>query len=152
MVLLIGLAKLYDSFLGCNNAILYNSEYYRAVLWLGVFLALMTILFNMWFIPRYGMQGAALATFLAVFIYNTCKLGYVKSKFDMWPFTKETFKVLCLILLVGALFYALQFPFHALVNIVLKTLLMTLMYVGVLYRFKISEDVFGVLKKFLGSK
>lgn len=152
VVLLIGLAKLYDSFLGCNNAILYNSEYYRAVLWLGVFLALMTILFNMWFIPRYGMQGAALATFLAVFIYNTCKLGYVKSKFDMWPFTKETFKVLCLILLVGALFYALQFPFHALVNIVLKTLLMTLMYVGVLYRFKISEDVFGVLKKFLGSK
>ncbi len=152
VVLLIGLAKLYDSFLGCNNAILYNSEYYRAVLWLGVFLAVMTILFNMWFIPRYGMEGAALATFLAIFIYNTCKLGYVKSKFDMWPFTKETFKVLCLILLVGALFYAFQFPFHPLVNILVKLLLMTAMYVGILYRFKISEDVFGALKKFLGRK
>lgn len=152
VVLLIGLARLYDSFLGCNNAILYNSEYYRAVLWLGVFLAVMTILFNMWFIPRYGMEGAALATFLAIFIYNTCKLGYVKSKFDMWPFTKETFKVLCLILLVGALFYAFQFPFHPLVNILVKLLLMTAMYVGVLYRFKISEDVFGALKKFLGRK
>lgn len=152
VVLLISLAKLYDSFLGCNNAILYNSEYYRAVLWLGVFLAVMTILFNMWFIPRYGMEGAALATFLAVFIYNTCKLGYVKAKFNMWPFTMETFKVLCLILLVGALFYTFQFPFHPLVNILVKLILMTAMYVGILYRFKISEDVFGALKKFLGRK
>lgn len=152
VVLLIGLIKLYDSFLGCNNAILYNSQYYRAVLWLGVFLAAMTILFNMWLIPRYGMEGAAMASFLAVFIYNTCKLGYVKAKFNMWPFTKETFKVLCLILLVGTLFYSFQFPFHPLVNILVKLLLMTAMYVGILYRFKISEDVFGALRKFLGKK
>lgn len=152
VVLLIGLVKLYDSFLGCNNAILYNSQYYRAVLWLGIFLAAMTIVFNMWLIPRFGMEGAAMASFLAVFIYNTSKLGYVKAKFNMWPFTPETFKVLCLILVVGALFYAFQFPFHPLVNILIKLFLMTAMYVGVLYRFKISEDVFGALKKFLGRK
>lgn len=151
VVLLIGLIKLYDSLLGCNNAILYNSQYYKAVLWLGVFLAAMTIVFNMWLIPRYGMEGAAMASFLAVLIYNTCKLGYVKAKFNMWPFTAETFKVLCLILLVGALFYLLQFPFHPLVNILVKLLLMTAMYLGILYRFKISEDVFGALKKFLGN-
>jgi len=148
-VLLIGLVKLYDSFLGCNNAILYNSKYYRTVLWLGVFLAGMTILFNIWLIPRYGMEGAAIATFLAVFIYNTCKVAYVKAKFNMWPFTAETFKVLCLILLVGALFYVFQFPFHPLVNILIKLLLMSAMYIGILYRFKISEDVFGILSRFL---
>ncbi|MBM1107383.1 oligosaccharide flippase family protein [Aurantibacter crassamenti] len=152
VVLLIGLVKLYDSFLGCNNAILFNSEYYRATLWLGVFLAAMTILFNMWLIPKYGMEGAAMASFLAVFIYNTSKLAYVKLKFNMWPFTKETFKVIGLILLVGTLFYTFQFPFHPLVNILLKLVLMTAMYVGILYRFKISEDVFGVLKKFLNRK
>lgn len=150
VVLMIGLAKLYDSLLGCNNAILFNSEYYRMVLWLGVFLAAMTILFNMWLIPRYGMDGAALATFLAIFIYNSGKLGYVKAKFNMWPFTKESLKVFGLIVVVGALFFALQFPFHPLVNILLKLILMTAMYVGILYRFKISEDVFGALKKFLG--
>ncbi len=152
VVLLIGLAKLFDSLLGCNNAILYNSEYYRTVLVFGVILAILTILFNMWFIPLYGIEGAAIATFLAVFIYNGCKLVYVKSKFGMWPFTKETFKVFCLILLVGALFFALQFPFHPLINILLKVTLMTAMYIGVLYRFKISEDVFGALKNFLGGK
>ncbi|MRH99720.1 oligosaccharide flippase family protein [Kriegella sp. EG-1] len=152
VVLLIGLIKLYDSFLGCNNAILFNSEYYRAVLWLGAFLAAMTILFNMWLIPEFGMDGAAMASFLAVFIYNTCKLVYVKTKFNMWPFTKETFKVTALIVLVGALFSSFQFNFHPLINISLKLFLMTTMYIGILYRFRISEDVFGVLHRFLGKK
>jgi len=39
-----------------------------------------------------------------------------------------------------------------LINIILKSLLIIAMYIGVLYRFKISEDVFGVLSKYLGSK
>jgi O-antigen/teichoic acid export membrane protein len=152
IVLLIGLAKLFDAMLGNNNAILYNSDHYRAILFLGVFLAICTILFNWYLIPRIGIEGAALATFIAVFIYNFLKLLYVKHKLDLQPFTKETFKVIFLIVIVCALFYALQFPFHPLVNIALKSLLIIAMYVGVLYRFKISEDVFGVLSKYLGPK
>lgn len=152
IVLLIGLAKLFDAMLGNNNAILYNSDHYRAILFLGVFLAISTILFNWFLIPRIGIVGAALATFVAVFIYNLLKLLYVKQKLDLQPFTKETFKVIFLILLVFAIFYALQFPFHPLVNIALKSLLIIALYIGVLYRFKISEDVFGVLSKYLGPK
>jgi len=152
IVLLIGLAKLFDAMLGNNNAILYNSDHYRAILFLGVFLAISTILFNWYLIPRIGIVGAALATFVAVFIYNLLKLLYVKQKLDLQPFTKETFKVIFLIVLVCAIFYALQFPFHPLINIALKSLLIIAMYIGVLYRFKISEDVFGVLSKYLGPK
>ncbi len=152
IVLLIGLAKLFDAMLGNNNAILYNSDHYKAILFLGVFLAICTILFNWYLIPRIGIEGAALATFIAVFIYNLLKLLYVKKKLDLQPFTKETFKVIFLLLLVCALFYALQFPFHPLINIALKSLLILAVYVGVLYRFKISEDVFSVLSKYLGPK
>ncbi|MGB5646701.1 polysaccharide biosynthesis C-terminal domain-containing protein [Muriicola sp.] len=152
IVLLIGLAKLFDAMLGNNNAILYNSDHYRAILFLGVLLAICTILFNWYLIPRIGIEGAALATFMAIFIYNLLKLIYVKYTLDLQPFTMESFKVIFLIILICALFFALQFPFHPLLNIALKSLLITAMYVGVLYRFKISEDVFGVLSKYLGSK
>jgi len=152
IVFWIGLAKVYDALLGNNNSILYNSDYYRSILGFGVLLALMAILFNWWLIPKYGLNGAAIASFSAFFIYNTIKLFYVKQKFGISPFTSETFKVVALLLLVAALFYYVQFPFHPILNIVLKSLLMTVMYVGVLYRFKISEDVFGILSKFLGRK
>ncbi len=149
IVFWIGLAKVYDALLGNNNSILYNSDYYRSVLAFGVLLAIMAILFNLWLIPKYGLNGAAIASFSAFFIYNTAKLIYVRKKFNIGPFTHDTVKVIALLLLIAVLFYYLQFPFHPILNITLKSLLMIAMYLGVLYRFKISEDVFGVLSKLL---
>ena len=149
VVTYIGLAKVFDALLGNNNAILFNSEHYKALLIMGVLLAVLTIFLNLWLIPLYGINGAALASFTAIAIYNTIKIVYVKRKFKMLPFSRDTFKVLALLTLVGSLFYFLQFPFHPIVNIALKCSLMSLMYIGILYRFKISEDVIGILTKWL---
>ncbi|NND78375.1 MAG: oligosaccharide flippase family protein, partial [Maribacter sp.] len=51
IVFLIGMAKVYDSLLGNNNAILFNSDYYRTLLVLGVLLAVLVVLLNFWLIP-----------------------------------------------------------------------------------------------------
>tara|TARA_R110002051_G_scaffold13808_4_gene45579 strand:- start:6508 stop:7962 length:1455 start_codon:yes stop_codon:yes gene_type:complete len=149
IVFWIGLAKVYDSLLGNNNSILYNSDYYRSILFFGVLLAGLAVIFNLWLIPTYGIDGAAIASFTAFFIYNTLKLAYVKAKFKMVPFTHETRKVLALLLVVGVLFSIFSLPFHPVVNIVIKSVLMIVVYIGVLYRFKISEDVYGFLNKYL---
>lgn len=149
IVFWIGLAKVYDALLGNNNSILFNSDYYRSILFFGVLLAVLAILFNLWLIPTYGINGAAIASFSAFFIYNSLKLGYVKSKFKIVPFTHETLKVFMLLLIIGVLFSFVSFSFHPIINIALKSIIMTLIYVVVLYRFKISEDVYGVLNKFL---
>jgi O-antigen/teichoic acid export membrane protein len=152
IVFWLGLAKVYDSVIGNNNAIMYNSDYYYSVLAIGVLLAIFAILFNLWLIPKYGLDGAAIASFLAFFIYNTIKLLYVKFKFQMSPFTSETFKVLVLLIAIAAIFYYVRFPFHPVINIVLKSMLMSILYLGVLYRFRISEDVFGMFNRFLKRK
>ena len=149
IVFWIGLAKVFDSILGNNNSILFNSNYYRSILFFGVILAVLAILFNLWLIPNYGLDGAAIASFSAFLIYNTLKLGYVKAKFEIIPFTNETLKVFALLVFLGALFAPFNFSFHPVINIILKSLLISVMYLGVLYRFKISEDVYGVLQKFL---
>ncbi len=86
-----------------------------------------------------------MATFIAIALYNTAKLIFVWKKFKIAPFTRDTGKILALLLFMGVLFYALQFPFHPVLNIILKSVLMLLMYAGVLYRFKISEDIFAYL-------
>ena len=149
IVFWIGLAKVYDALLGNNNSILFNSDYYRSILFFGVLLAILAILFNLWLIPTYGIDGAAIASFSAFFIYNSLKIGYVKAKFKMLPFTQETLKVLALLLIIALLFSIISFSFHPIINIGLKSILMLLLYVGVLYQFKISEDVYGVLHKFI---
>jgi hypothetical protein len=50
VVFMIGLSKYFDLILGNNNAIIFNTKYYRAVLFLGVILVFLTVGLNMIFI------------------------------------------------------------------------------------------------------
>lgn len=149
IVFLIGLAKVMDSLLGNINSILYNSKYYKTVLVFGVCLAALTILLNFLLIPKLGMEGAAWASFVSIFIFNLVKLVFVKLKFGILPFTSATFKVFSTLVLLIVLFDFVQFQFHPLINIGLKSILVSVMYLGILYRFNISEDVSGILSKWL---
>lgn len=153
VVLLIGLAKIYDSVLGNINSILYNSKYYISVLWFAVLLAVFTVLFNLWLIPRQGILGAAYASFLAIFIYNSIKLWFVWAKFRLQPFSWETLKTVGILLVLGGAFYILPiFPSSPLLALVGKGLLFGLAYGLLLYAFSISEDLSGLIRKYLKRK
>ena len=149
VVFIVSLAKLYDNSLGNNNAILFNSEYYKMVLYFGVFLAITAIVLNIIFIPRYGIDGSALATFLAIVFYNTVKILFVKRKFNMQPFSAESLKI-CLLLVVSVLvMYFWDFPFHPILNIALKSTLIGILYFVSIYNLNVSEDVNEQIKRYL---
>ena len=152
VVFLVGIAKLYDCLMGCNNVVLFNSDYYRVVLLFGAILTVLTVILNVIFIPIYGMNGSAFATFLAISIYNTIKIYFVKVKFDMMPFDKNTGVVLILIIVCLLLFYFWEFPFHPILNIALKTVLVTTVYVLAILKLEVSEDISGMIKKYLNLK
>ena len=147
VVLLIGFAKLLDNLLGNNNAILFNSDHYRVVLVLGVLLAVLTIFLNMIFIPKFDIYGAAFATFMAMLLYNFSKIAYVKYKFNLLPFTINTLKAFVMILVLAGTFYFWDFPFHPIINIGLKSIIITAIYVLVLYKYNLSDDISAILKK-----
>jgi len=149
VVLMIGLVKLFDNILGNNNSILFNSDYYRVILLLGVILAICTALLNIIFIPQFGIKGAAYATCIAIFIYNTIKVLFVYTKFKILPFSVNTLKTLLLILVCGVGFYFWEFKFHPLLNIALKTLLIVGIYGIIVYRFNFSEDISALINKLL---
>ncbi|WP_299229250.1 polysaccharide biosynthesis C-terminal domain-containing protein [uncultured Psychroserpens sp.] len=152
VVFLISLAKLYDNLIGNNNAILFNSDYYRMVLIFGVVLAVCAIVLNMILIPLYGINGSALATFISILLYNTIKVFFVKHKFNMFPFTSETFKVLVLLIIFVLGFYFWEFSFNPYINIILKSIVVAVAYVFVIYKLKLSEDISETLEKYLKLK
>src|SRR5690606_10847868 len=80
VVFLISLAKLFDNRMGNNNAIIFNSDYYHMVLFFGLLLACLTVVLNMIFIPIWGLNGAAFATFFSLVIYNLTKIYFVYRK------------------------------------------------------------------------
>lgn len=149
VVLIVSLAKLYDNSLGNNNAILFNSDYYFMVLLFGIGLAIMAILLNLIFIPIYGIEGSAIATFLAVFMYNTIKILFVKQKFNMLPYSIHSLKLIGILLVLSMSFYFWDFQFYVILNISIKSILISGLYICIIYKLNVSDDVSQLIKKYL---
>ena len=145
IVFLISLVKLFDSSLGNNVSILFNSNYYHFVLYSGVALAVLAFVLNLWLIPIYGIYGAAYATFIAFFLYNLIKLIFVYLKFNIQPFTKKSIWIISLICVFLLLFYFWDFSYLPLVNIILKSIIIVIAYVSLTFVFRLSEDITGLL-------
>ena len=141
VVFAIGFSKYLDLILGNNNAIIFNSKYYRAVLFLGLLLAMSAVALNMYLIPRFGIDGAAIATLIAITLYSLAKLMFVVFKMKLFPFTRATLYSFAILLVTFTLFYFWDFPIHPLLNIGMKSVLLSIFYIGLNYWLVISPDV-----------
>jgi O-antigen/teichoic acid export membrane protein len=145
VVFMIGLSKYFDLILGNNNAIIFNTKYYRAVLFLGVILVFLTIGLNMIFIPLYGILGSAFATLLSITLYSLAKLMFVVKRLHLYPFTKQTLYSIGLTVVLFLFFYFWEFPFIPIISIACKSVLVTIAYTYVNYRFVISSEINEVI-------
>ena len=149
VVFMIGLSKYFDLILGNNNAIIFNTKYYRAVLFLGVLLVILTVALNMIFIPIFGIIGSAFATLLSITLYSLAKLLFVVKRLHLYPFTKQTLHSLVLTFVLFLAFYFWEFPFNPIVSIVLKSILLTIAYTYLNYKFVISIEINQVIDNVL---
>ncbi|CAA9201920.1 hypothetical protein FLA105534_03832 [Flavobacterium bizetiae] len=149
VVFMIGLSKYFDLILGNNNAIIFNTKYYRMVLYLGLMLVVLTVVLNMIFIPIFGIFGSAFATLLSITLYSLAKLLFVVKKLHLYPFTKQTVYSILLTFALFLLFYFWEFPFFQLISIALKSFLVTILYVYLNYKFNISPDINKVIDMLL---
>ncbi|WP_162128553.1 lipopolysaccharide biosynthesis protein [Flavobacterium phycosphaerae] len=147
IVFMIGLSKFYDVLLGNNNSIIVNTKYYRTVLLFGIATVVLMIVLNMIFIPLYGIEGSALATLITIVMYNTTKLFFVIKKMNLYPFTSKTITSLGILALCFVLFYFWDFPFHTIINIGLKSVLLSLLYLVLIYKAHLSEEINVVVEK-----
>ena len=147
----VGLAKLIDVSAGVNGAIIATSEKYRFDLYINLVLIIVTIISNVIFIPKYGIEGAAMATALALFIHNMVKTLILYSLYQIQPFQISNFKLLA----IGfATFFLVQFiPFDfvewTFLRILLRSLLITGLFTTAVIGFSISEDVNELYKKYI---
>lgn len=148
-VFVIGFSKYLDLILGNNNSIIFNSKYYRAVLFLGLFLAGVQVALNLYLIPAMLIDGAALATLISIALYSLAKLLFVVFRMKLFPFTRATLYSFGILLATFGLFYYWDFPFHPVPNILLKSALVSVFFVGMNYLMKISPEVNSVIDKSL---
>ncbi|MGO4772009.1 oligosaccharide flippase family protein [Flavobacterium sp. W22_SRS_FK3] len=145
VVFMIGLSKYFDLILGNNNAIIFNTKYYKTVLFLGLGLVVLTFILNIIFIPLYGIMGSAFATLLSITFYSLAKLLFVVKKLHLYPFTKQNLYSLAVTTALFLVFYFWEFPLYPLIGIALKSILVTIFYIYLNYKFNISPDINKVI-------
>jgi len=141
VILLIGIASLFDIALGVSPHIIVNSIYYRYLSYFIMLFAILLIITNYIFIPIYGIIGAALATLISKFIYNLVKFIFLYHKFKLQPFT---YKILLLYFIGFFTFWIStllpQQP-NYIVDILVRSGIISIIYVLPVYYFNISEDI-----------
>jgi len=152
IVFMISIAEIYKLALGTNGAILTNSKYYKMFFYFSIAMAISVIALNKWLIQLFGINGAALATLIVVLVFSTFKILYVQQKLKMQPFSIKTIKILALIAILFASFYFIDFGLHSILNIGIKSILIAIVYIIVIYKLNISEEVNSLLNKYVMKK
>lgn len=148
VVLIISFAKLMELALGTGNAILVNSKFYKLFFYISLAMALSVILLNHWLITIMGINGAALATLIVVVVYGIIKIMFIKTKLDLQPFTIKTIKLILIIIILYIGFSYLNFNFNPLLAIILKSIVISLLYLIVIKKLKISNDISELISKY----
>jgi len=152
IVLIISIAKLMELALGTGNAILVNSKYYKIFFYLSLAMAISVIFLNKWLINLIGINGAALATLIVVIFYSIFKILYINIKLKIQPFGIQTIKILIVVLGVFISFYFWNFSFHPLLNILLKSISIGVIYLVLINKLQISKDINSLVSKYLSVK
>jgi O-antigen/teichoic acid export membrane protein len=150
VVFIVGIGKIIEMITGANGLILINSRHYRVSFYTNLVLIVVTIGANYIMIPRFGIEGAAMASVLAILVYNSTKYIWVLVKMRLQPFTKKT--VLVTVLGAAALSITQLFTFvdFYLTEAIVNSLIFVILFGGPVIYFSISEDLNIMLKDLVG--
>ncbi|SDX51472.1 Membrane protein involved in the export of O-antigen and teichoic acid [Lutibacter oricola] len=152
IVLIISVAKLMELAMGTANSILVNSKYYKIFFYLSLAMALTVILLNHWLIKAVGINGAALATLIVVVVYGFIKIVYINYKFKISPFKPETVKLLLILTVVFFSFYFLNINLNPFFTIIIKSILISVIYLFLVKSLNISKDLNELFFNFIKNK
>ena len=134
--------------IGCINNIISNSKYYYYTFWFSLFSSILAVVLNIYLITEYGIVGAAYATLIVLIIMNSLKLYLIKVKFNIHPYSRDTVKIIVLSILGFVIFSNLKLDFDPVLNIIVKSSLVLILYTLSAYIFRLSDDVNIFIDKF----
>lgn len=132
---------------GVNTSILFGSEKYIYGTYLLMFLLVLAFTLNVILIPIYGINGAALATMLASVVYNVLKFIIIWKNYRLQPYTTNSLKIVGIIAVSFAAGVLVPAQGNVVVSIVLRSSVITLVYLGLTHFTGVMPELFDYLRK-----
>jgi O-antigen/teichoic acid export membrane protein len=143
----LGFAKLIELSTGVNTEIIGSSNKYKYNTYFNVILAVLAIVFNFLLISDYGILGAGIASFLAMTIVNVIRALFLYKTYKLWPFDFAFLKAVLIVSLFIGFASVLNFNINPILEIILKFILITVLYWGVVIKLNLSVDINNWISK-----
>jgi O-antigen/teichoic acid export membrane protein len=141
VVILVGIGKLIDMAFGPSSEIIGLSKYYWFNLVCVSSLAIIVIITNYLFIPRYGIIGAAYGSVIALVLYNVVKYVFIYFKLNLQPFTRATVNVIFISVGTAGVNLVLPSLENVFVDMIFRSAIITLVYSTLILASKSSEEI-----------
>jgi O-antigen/teichoic acid export membrane protein len=134
---------------GMNDQVLSIANYYKFNFYLSLVLIVILFLLIKFLVPHYGIYGAAFSTTVTVVLFNIMKFSFIWKKLDMQPFSLNTLRVIAAALPPLAIGYLIPYFFnparhiyvHSLIDAAVRSCMMAIVYLFMLYWLKPSQDL-----------
>ena len=150
VVFYIAFSQLFNVATGVNGLIISNSKYFRFDLYANFILLCLTLFTNFIFIPSssplaaydiVGINGAAFATALSVFFFNTIKMIFVYWKMGIQPFSIRTIYTLALIMGIYYISFYIPISENVYFNLLWRSFYILLLFLPLMYWMNLSKDI-----------
>lgn len=162
-VLILLFGRLLYSTLAVTTTVLSYSKFYYYSLIFTVLLAGMSIGLNEWLVPKWDINGGALASVLSYFIYFMLLLAFIKWKVGVQPFSGKMFPVLVVVLVLFVVnlgwtawltpWFSSLFAkpiYGLLIDAGLKSVLLLVLGLTAIYKLKVSQSVNDLIDRGMG--
>jgi O-antigen/teichoic acid export membrane protein len=146
VVFFLAMKNIVDMGTGVNGQIIGTSTYWRFDFFSGMILLLFTVPLNIILVKQYGIIGSAWSNLASYIIYNTIRIVFLKRKFNLQPFTRQTVFVLAHSMACFLLIYFLFKNMNGLAGIILRSLTFVIVYTITAIYFKLSADIDPVVR------
>lgn len=149
VIILVSLTSLIVASTGSSVQIIGTSHKYKIQTYsLGV-LVVLSVIFYAIFIPMLGMIGAALGSLLSISGASLMRVYYLKRNMDLFPY--RTIHLKCVAIGVFTFIVVQIIPSfdNFLIDLFLRCSLISVIFVGLSYRFRVSDDFNRMADKML---
>jgi O-antigen/teichoic acid export membrane protein len=140
----LGLARVVDMGTGVNSQIIGTSTFWRFEFISGMVLLALAVPLNYLLVKHYGIIGAGYSTLISYSVYNIIRIGFLKRKFNMHPFSMKTIYAILLAFVSYSVCYFAFISLHGFFAILLRTTVFAALYGGAIVYFDLSPDVLPV--------
>jgi Na+-driven multidrug efflux pump len=141
VILLVGLANVFEMSTSVSQYIINNSAYYKVITWFLLLFVVLLIISNAILIPLYGITGCAIAAVISRFVYNFLSWLFLYRKFGFQPFNLKYILLIFISLISFGLAWIIPQFSNFIIDMIVRSSVFVLLFGSGVLLSKLSPDL-----------